>query len=366
MKTVYSFLVIGAFAAGLLRKPRAGRGCELEGKPIMQTSWSVRMGEVCGRMLALLAVAGLLVGAAHAGTLFVADYSAGNGSVNRFDATTGAFIDQLSVPGGMGFPGGLTIGPDGNLYSVDQDGGIVNRFNGTTGAFIGQFVGPGGGLNSPSGLAFGIDGNLYVANYVPNGYVNRYNGVTGAFIDQVIPPGFGSFLGGLFYPSGMLFGPDGNLYIADTNNGSVDRFDGSTLVQFTLPGGNIGSLSGLAFGPDGNLYVTDITQSVVHRFDATTGGFIDEFVPYSSFLVQPIGLVFGPGGNLYVTDGQMRVATFDGTTGAYLSDFTSGNLINPQFLVFGSSETSVPEPCTMLLLGSGLLSLVGLRRKFKK
>jgi hypothetical protein len=104
----------------------------------------------------------------------------------------------------------------------------------------------------------------------------------------------------------------------------------------------------------------------VHRFDATTGGFIDEFVPYSSVLVQPIGLEFGPGGNLYVTDGQGRVAAFDGTTGTYLSDFTSGNLINPQFLVFGSSETSVPEPSTLLLLGFGLAGLAGVRRKLKK
>jgi DNA-binding beta-propeller fold protein YncE len=321
------------------------------------------LGAVCGCILALLAVAGL-VGTAHAGTLFVADYSAGNGSVNRFDATTGAYIDQLSVPGGMGFPGGLTIGPGGNLYSVDQDGGVVNRFNGTTGAFIGQFVGPGGGLSSPSGLAFGPDGNLYVANYVANGYVNRYNGVTGAFIDQVIPPGFGSFVGGLYYPSGMLFGPDGKLYIADQSNGSVDRFDGSTLVQFTLPGSNIGNLSGLAFGPDGNLYVTDITQSVVHRFDATTGAFIDEFVPSSSVLVQPIGLEFGPDGNLYVTDGQGRVAAFNGTTGAYLGDFIpiGGNLIDPQFLAFGPSKTSVPEPSTLLLLGFSLVGLAGVRR----
>ena len=30
------------------------------------------------------------------------------------------------------------------------------------------------------------------------------------------------------------------------------------------------------------------------------------------------------------------------------------------------SSTPVPEPSTMLLLGSGLLGLVGLRRKFKK
>ena len=38
---------------------------------------------------------------------------------------------------------------------------------------------------------------------------------------------------------------------------------------------------------------------------------------------------------------------------------------NAMFNVYGS-PTSVPEPATMLLLGSGLIGLVGFRRKFKK
>ena len=39
----------------------------------------------------------------------------------------------------------------------------VLRYNGTTGAFIDAFVSSGsGGLDMPSGLTFGPDGNLYV------------------------------------------------------------------------------------------------------------------------------------------------------------------------------------------------------------
>jgi hypothetical protein len=64
------------------------------------------------------------------------------------------------------------------VSSFDTDS--VLRFHGTTGAFLGTFA-TGGGLDAPSGLAFGPDGNLYVSGFVSNNVV-RYNGLTGAAI----------------------------------------------------------------------------------------------------------------------------------------------------------------------------------------
>jgi DNA-binding beta-propeller fold protein YncE len=62
----------------------------------------------------------------------------------------------------------------------------VKRYNGKTGAFLGTFVAAGaGGLNGPTGLAFGPDGNLYVSSNATD-EVLRYNGKTGAFIDTFI------------------------------------------------------------------------------------------------------------------------------------------------------------------------------------
>ena len=298
--------------------------------------------------------------------LFVGDYT--TSSVKRFNGTTGAFLDQQVLPGSFspGNPMGMAFGPDGNLYVADNTNNSVDKLDGTTGAFISQFIPESAAtLVSPSGLAFGADGNLYVANYGTVGFsfINRYNGTTGAYIDQFVPPNTGPPNGGLFYPVGIVFGPNGNLFVADSNSGTIDEFDRITgaFTAFVIAGNPPSPLAGpesVAFGPDGNLYVTDVTTSTVHRYNGSTGVYIDEFIPNSGGLVQPIDLKFGPGGNLFVTDGEGRVAQFDGTTGAYMSDFVvmdGTTLVNPQFMVFNPS--AIPEPSTLTLIFCAIAGL---------
>jgi DNA-binding beta-propeller fold protein YncE len=81
----------------------------------------------------------------------------------------------------------------------------ILRYDGTTGAFLDAFVPAGsGGLAQPSGLVFGPDGNLYVAAHAPSagqGTVFRYDGTTGAFLDTFIPRG----TGGLNAPNSLLY-----------------------------------------------------------------------------------------------------------------------------------------------------------------
>ena len=55
---------------------------------------------------------------------------------------------------GLVAPGGITFGPDGELYVSDFASGSVLRFDGETGTFIDTFVAPGAGeLILPWGLA---------------------------------------------------------------------------------------------------------------------------------------------------------------------------------------------------------------------
>src|SRR5262249_53191253 len=136
------------------------------------------------------------------------------------------------VPAGsVGRPAGLVFGRSVDnsrkldLYVTSLLTDSILRYDGTTGAFLGEFVAGGsGGLDYPAGLSFGPDGNLYVSSVAlgeGNTAVLRFQGPSGrkpgAFIDTFVPPGSG----GLLAPFALLFGPDGNgdgrqdLYVAN-------------------------------------------------------------------------------------------------------------------------------------------------------
>lgn len=154
--------------------------------------------------------------------------------------------------------------------------------------------------------------------------------------------------------------------------GRSGRYDGTTGAFIDIFASGAQSARGVAFGPDGNLYVTNFGGGDILRFDGTTGAFIDQFVPVGSGGLSslPRPLLFGPDGNLYVGDyGNGSVLRYNGTTGAFIDAFVaagSGGLLGPTFLVFSGQATSVPEPATLFLLGSGVIGLAMLKKKFKK
>jgi sugar lactone lactonase YvrE len=294
-------------------------------------------------------------------------------SVLRYNEATGAFVDQF-VPkntGGLYSSANMDFGPDHNLYvsnglfSPNNRANDVLRFDGTNGTFLGDFA-DSGQLTDPRGVIFGSDGNLYVADGDGTGQVLRYGGQKGDFLGVFVQPGDG----GLSHPSSMLFGPDGDLYVMSTDTSEIQRYQGpsgnspGTYIDTFVTAGSGGGLHqplSMAFGPDGNLYVAnsfanDPISGGILRYQGPFGGqpgaYIDTFIaPGTGGLIKPLNLIFGPGGDLFVgsadaTGGSLAkprtsaVLRYD-ATGEFLGTFVtpdSGGLRYPTQLLFTESD----------------------------
>ncbi|MBW2741987.1 MAG: PEP-CTERM sorting domain-containing protein [Deltaproteobacteria bacterium] len=129
----------------------------------------------------------------------------------------------------------------------------------------------------------------------------------------------------------------------------------------------------------------------MYRFDGVTGNFIDIFIPTGScggyqhkaghfppfcpysnsaiksrggFQTRPYWLAGCP-----ASQGNDSVLQYNRTTSAFIDTFVlpaSGGLDELSDLLFYTSSTPIPEPATMLHLGSGLIGLAGFRKKLKK
>jgi DNA-binding beta-propeller fold protein YncE len=205
------------------------------------------------------------------GDLFVV--SRNNNSVLRFAGANGASIETF-INSNLNSPTDLAFGPDGNIY-VANAGPLpaqIQRFDATTAAYLGNFItGAVPDLNTPLYIDFG-SGELAVGTGTDRVY--RFNGITGAALGSLVRD----------TPEGVAYGPDGALYIAQRISGNiVRRAPGGTLTEFVPMGsGGLVSPTDIAFGPDGNLYVLSNGGDRVLRFNGGSGAFLDLFITAGS------------------------------------------------------------------------------------
>ena len=193
------------------------------------------------------------------------------GYTTTYDPNTG---DYTTTGSSSPPEGGVTLGPDGNLYGTTQFGGTGSRgtvfqvttagaattvynfsaetYNQTTGLYTNA-----DGGNPVAPLLLGADGNLYsVTNGGgPNGAGTIFRVTTAGALTVLYAPTTG------FDLQGLVQGTDGNFY-GDSFNGGTSN-DG-TVFQVTAAGtftilhgfGNNTSIdpSGLVQGADGNFY----------------------------------------------------------------------------------------------------------------
>jgi DNA-binding beta-propeller fold protein YncE len=194
------------------------------------------------------------------------------------------------------------------------------------------FAGP--TIFGPSGLAYDKAGNLYVAN-ANNNTIEKFstNGTPSVFAAD---PGDNSVMNG---PTGLAFDANGNLYTANYFGNSIEKFStNGTPSTFATDDGTYSvviSPDGLAFDQAGNLYVANSGGNYIEKFAADgtpLGNFGD-----SSFLNDPEGLVFDTNGNLYVANNvpaswSPSIVKFDPSGNG--SIVATNMLDSPQFLAF--------------------------------
>jgi sugar lactone lactonase YvrE len=148
------------------------------------------------------------------------------------------------------------------------------------------------GLNEPVALAVGEAGMLYIADQSNNrvraidlntGLIRTIAGTGAATYNGDGIPAMEAALAG---PSGLALAADGTLFIADTFNGRIRAVDPVTGVIRTVvgdggeyrfqgdvepPSTSLSRPSGIALDARGNLFITDSDNHLVRRWNRATG-----------------------------------------------------------------------------------------------
>jgi len=150
-------------------------------------------------------------------------------------------------------------------------------------------------INYPGGMAVGFGRYLYVAD-TGNHRVLKFEDY-GNFVMEW--GGYGSDEGKFDSPSGIAVGFDGSVYVADTNNHRIQKFDsnGRFIAQWGGYGegdGQFKSPIGIAFDGD-SIYVLDSDNYRIQKFDRD-GNFILKWGRYGSGedeFYSPSGIAVG-------------------------------------------------------------------------
>jgi sugar lactone lactonase YvrE len=330
------------------------------------------------------------------GNLYIADTS--NNRIRMVAAATG-IITTVAGSGNQGFsgdggpassasingPSGMAVDANGNLYFADQGNERIRMIAAATGIIStvagsgkGGFGGDGGAatsaiLDQPQGVAVDANGNLFIAD-TNNNRIREVVAATG-IITTVAGGGNakGTFYGDggaatqalLYFPTGVAFDTNENLYIADSGNNRIRIVAAATGIINTIAGGGKGTFSGdggaataaslnapygVAVDASDNLYIADSSNNRI-RMVAASSGIIttiagdgtasfsgDGGAATSASLDFPVALIIDASGNVYIVDqNNCAIRKVTSVTGIITTIAGNGS---PGFFGDGAAATS--------------------------
>lgn len=186
-------------------------------------------------------------------------------------------VQVLAQPG-LNMPLGVAVAPDGSVYVLDSGNARVLKLDASGAPMAtwgsrtpeGQAPAAPGTFSEPWGIAVDGQGNVYVAD-TWNHRIQKFDG-QGNFLLQWGTGGLADDGPDRFWgPRGVAVDAQGRVYITDTGNRRVVVFDGqgSYLFQFRQAGdAQLDEPVGVAIGPDGLAYVADTWNHRVAVFNA--------------------------------------------------------------------------------------------------
>jgi sugar lactone lactonase YvrE len=263
------------------------------------------------------------VAADGSGTVFIAEVT--GGTLRSVDAA--GRISTLASK--VGQPLALVADGQGGLDFTDLSSSTVKRWSSSSGVKVLAGTGASGAggftptaasqvaLDAPRGLALASDGSLAIADSGNN--VIRCLSPQGQ-LSVLAGTGTGGFQGADFRgpalqaqlrgPQALAFGPQGDLYIADTLNHAIRKLSAGTLSTVLGNGANgfspdgpvskstaISFPKGLVVDARGALYFSDTGNGRVRRY------FHGRLTTIASGLLDPCHLALDSNGALLVADG---------------------------------------------------------------
>src|SRR5206468_1926433 len=167
--------------------------------------------------------------------------------------------------------------------------------------------------DSPAGIALDSNGNILVAD-TGNGRIEKFS-PTGSFLSVIASKGSG--YGQLAEPNGIAVDQSGNIYVAEAGNHRVQKLaaDGTFIAEWKGPDPGFYGPRRIAIGPDNSVYVVDQGRTRIVKFSpdgqvlavwGTKGSGDGQFDDHTSVAIDPTT------NKVYVADPRnRRIQVFD-------------------------------------------------------